>query len=156
MKKKILKIILAIVILFAVCSAVWFGWSRNKYGRYSGGMKEAPFSNFISPHYIYTDDNKYDYLVRYPDFLSLTGNLSVGLPSKKDEVFTDALIIWPKMSGEYELGVLLYDEDGTSYSVYINQEGNALSEEDGDAVSRHSDNIRELLDAADERWDIID
>ena len=154
MKKIILRIVLIIIIVFVAYNAAWFAWSHIQYGKLTDGMEKAEFSNFITPRYICTDDDRYDYLVKYPDYLSFTGNMSVGLPSVNENPFTDALIIWPKINGKYELGVLLYDDDGTGYSVYIDSEGNALSEEDKDVVSRHTEAIKDLLIKADEKWEI--
>lgn len=70
-------------------------------------------------------------------------------------VFAAYNIIWPKVSGGYDFGVLLYEND-MEYAIYIDSNGNALSKEDKDIVSRHSDSIRNLLMMADERWDIYD
>lgn len=155
MKKKILRIALIIAIVFAAYNAVWFAWARIKYGKLAAGMEKAEFSNPVVPRYIYTDKDHYDYLVKYPDYLSFTGNMSVGLPGVNENPFTDALIIWPKITGKYELGMLLYDEDGTGYSVYIDAGGNALFEEDKDAVTRHREAIKDLLMKADEKWNIF-
>ena len=153
--KKILKIVLALVIVFAAFNIIWFAWSRIKYGKFCGGMQEGDFSNFITRRYVYTDADGYDYLVKYPDYLSFTGNMSLGLPSTEENPFTNALIIWPKLNGEYQFGVLLYEEN-MQYAVYIDSEGNALSEEDKDIVSRHRDSIQILLLLADKKWDICD
>ena len=115
-------------------------------------MEKAEFSNFLTPRYLYTDDDHYDYLVKYPDYLSFTGNMSVGLPAVNENPFTDALIIWPQINGKFELGVLLYDEDGTENAVYIDAEGNALYEKDKDLVSRQREAIKQLLMKADKKW----
>jgi len=155
MKKKILKIILAIVILFVAYNTIWFAWSHIKYGKLSSGMNEGDYSSFVTPRYIYSDDEKYDYLVKYPDYLAFTGNMSVGSPATEENPFTDALIIWPKVIGGYNFGVLLYEND-MEYAIYIDSEGNALSKEDEDIVSKHSVIIRNLLMKADEKWDIYD
>ena len=154
MKRKILTIILAAAVVFALYNAVWFVWSRTKYGGFSGGMEKVESGSMIMPRYIFTDSDRYDYLVKYPDYLSFTGNMSVGLPSADAYCFTDALIIWPKAGGKYELGVLLYDEDGSEYSVYIDSEGNALSKADEEIVSRHRKSIGNLLIKAEEKWGI--
>lgn len=155
MKKKVFKIILAVVILFAAYNLIWFAWSHIKYGKLSSGMNEGDFSSFVTPRYVYSDDEKYDYLVKYPDYLAFTGNMSVGSPTTEENPFTDALIIWPKVICGYNFGVLLY-EDGMQYAIYIDSEGNALSKEDEDIVSKHSEIIRSLLMKADERWGIFD
>ena len=155
MKKKVFKIILAAAIMFAAYNVVWFAWSHSKYGKLSSGMEENEFSNFVTPRYIFTDADQYDYLVKYPDYLTFTGNLSVGMPAADENPFTDALIIWPALSGSYEFGVILYEE-GNGYQVYIDADGNALSKEYEEVVSRHSDNIKNLLMMADNRWGIFD
>ena len=155
MKKRILKIVLIAVIVFAVFNAVWFAWSHITYGELSEGMEAAEFNTLFDKRYFYSDADRYDYSVKYPGYLSFTGNMSVGIPTTGDNPFTDALIIWPKLTGGYELGALLYDEDGTGYSVYIDEKGNALSEEDEEVLLRHGENIRILLAKADERWDIL-
>ena len=154
MKRKILMIVLAAAALFAAYNAVWFAWSRVKYGALSDGMEEMDFGAFAAPRYISADADGYDYLVKYPEYLSFVGNMSVGLPAADDNPFTDALIVWPKLGGGYEFGVLLYDEDGTGYSVYIDPAGSALAKEDEDAVSRHGENIGNLLVKADEKWGV--
>ena len=156
MKKNILKIILAVAIAFAAYNAVWFAWSHIKYGKLSSGMEENEFSTFFTPRYIYTDADGYDYLVKYPDYLTFTGNMSVGMPSADENLFTDALIIWPTLNGNYKFGVILYEEEGNGYQVYIDADGNTLSEEYEDVVSQHSDNIINLLVMADNRWSIYD
>ena len=155
MKKKIFKILLAVVIIFAAYNIIWFAWSRIKYGKLSDGMEKGDFGSFVTPRYIYTDDGGYDYLVKYPEYLTFTGNMSVGSPTTEENDFTDALIIWPKVSGRYDFGVLLYEND-MEHAIYIDSEGNALSKEDADIVSRHSESIRKLLMTADERWGIYD
>ncbi len=153
MKKKVLKIILAVVIVFAAYNLVWFAWSHIKYGKLSSGMVENEFSSFLTPRYIYTDADQYDYLVKFPDYLTFTGNLSVGMPATDENFFTDALIIWPTLSGKYKFGVILYEE-GRGYQVYIDADGKALSAEYEDVASRHSDNIKKLLMMADNKWGI--
>ena len=155
MKKRILRIVLIAIAVFALYNVIWFAWSRAVYGKFTDGMEKRIFTSFVTPRYFDTDDDRYDYMVKYPDYLSFTGNLSLGLPDTDGNTFTDALIIWPKFGG-FKLGALLYDEDGTGYNIYIDDKGNALSEADAEVVARHGDNIRDLLSKADERWDIID
>ena len=155
MKKKVLKIILTVIILFAVYNIAWFAWSRIKYGSLSDGMEKADFGNLVVPRYTYTDADHFDYMVKYPDYLRLTGNIYVGLPVSDENPFHDGLIAWPSLSGAYDFGVVLYDEDGSEHLVYIDSEGNALSQEDEEVVSRHSDNISTLLLMADEQWGIL-
>jgi hypothetical protein len=72
MKRKIFRILLIFAIVSAAYNAVWFGWSRIRYGKLTDGMEKADFSSFIVPRYIFTDDEGYDYLVKYPDYLSFS------------------------------------------------------------------------------------
>ena len=118
-------------------------------------MEKADFGNLVVPRYTYTDDDRFDYMVKYPDYLRLTGNIYVGLSGTNENPFHDGLIAWPTLSGAYDLGVVLYDEDGSEHLVYIDSEGNALSQEDEEVVSRHSDNISTLLSMADDQWGIL-
>ena len=155
MKKKVFKIILAVVILFAAYNLIWFAWSHIKYGKLSSGMNEGDYSSFVTPRYIYSDAEGYDYLVKYPEYLTFTGNMSVGMPAADENLFTDALIIWPTISGKYRFGVILYEE-GKGYQVYIDADGNAFSKEYEEVVSRHSDSIKNLLMMAENRWGIYD
>ena len=156
MKKRLLKIILAVVIAFAVFNAAWFAWSHVKYGKLSDGMEAAEFNTVFDKRYFYTDADRYDFLVKYPAYLSFTGNMSVGMPAADGNPFTDALIIWPTMTGQYRFGALLYEEDGTGYSIYIDAKGNALSKEDEDVIARHRESIEVLFQKADEKWGVSD
>ncbi len=156
MKKTELKIILAVAIVFVAFNIVWFAWSHIKYGKLSSGMEENVFSTFVTPRYFYTDADGNDYLVKYPDYLTFTGNMSVGMPTTDENYNTDSLIIWPTLSGKYEFGVILYEEEGKGYRVYIDPNGNALSKEYEDVVSRHTENIKKLLMKADNKWGIYD
>ena len=155
MKKKVLKIILTVIILFAAYNIVWFTWSRIKYGRLSDGMEKADLGDPVVARYTYSDADHFDYMVKYPDYLRLTGNIYVGLPVTDENPFHDGLIAWPSLSGTYDFGVVLYDEDGSEHLVYIDSDGNALSTDDEEVVSRHSDNISTLLLMADEQWGIL-
>ena len=152
-KKIALKVVLCIFALFILLNAGWYVWRTVKYGSFSEGMEENYFTTWIVPRYIHTDANGYDYNVKYPDYLSFTGNLSVGLPSTDENMFTDGLIIWPKLSGGYEYGVFL-NEGAENYQVYINADGSAVYPEDSEIVVRHQENIDALLSRAEEMWDL--
>ena len=116
-------------------------------------MEENVFSSWLVPRYVHTDADRYDYGVKYPDYLSFTGNLSVGLPATDDNPFTDFLIIWPKLSGGCEYGVSI-TEDGKEYQIYIHADGSAVRPEDSEVVARNQDHINALLGRAEAMWDI--
>lgn len=100
-----------------------------------------------------TDADGYDYSVKYPDYLSITGNLSIVSPSTDDNPFVDALIIWPEIFGGCEYGVLL-EEGEEELQIYINTDGSAVYPEDSEATSRHKETIDALLQRARKMWDL--
>lgn len=90
-KKKITLTVCVVLALFALLNIGWFTWRAVKYAPYSNAMMQNAFSNIIVPRYAFVDDEGYDYNVKYPDYLSFTGNMSVGMPASDDNLFTDAL-----------------------------------------------------------------
>ena len=152
-RKTAVKALLCTAALFILINLCWYVWRMNKYGAYSRGMDENYFSSWIVPRYLYTNADGYDYSVKYPGYLSLTGNLSVSLPASDDNYFTDGLIIWPKVSGDYEYGVILIEGD-VSYQIYIHSDGSAVYPEDSAVVVRKQDIINDLLTKAEEMWDL--
>ena len=97
-----------------------------KYDAYCKGWKKNPFATWIVPRYVYTDADGYDYGVKYPEYLSITGNMSVGLPAIDDNPFTDFLIVWPT----------------------------AVNPEDSEIVERCQDTINDLLNRAKKMWNL--
>ena len=152
-KKTVLRIALCALALFVLINVGWYVWRAVKYAPFSKGMDKNCFSTFIVPRYAYTDDEGYDYTVKYPDYLSLTGNLCVGLPEVDDNPFTDFLIIWPNVTGGYEYGVSLTVGD-VAYQIYINPDGTAADPADGGRVAACQENVDALLGKAEEMWDL--
>ena len=70
-------ILLAAVLLL---NLLWFGWRHIAYSRYDGGMTRTEMSSALFPSYAAKDEDGFDYSVKYPDYLSVTGNLAVGFP----------------------------------------------------------------------------
>lgn len=81
--------------------------------------------------YAAKDCDGFDYSVKWPDYLSFTGNFAVGFPGTSEDPFTDGLIIWPKIFGGYEYGVILKDPNDPSngYMFYITPDGQAIDAE---------------------------
>lgn len=151
MKKMILKIVTAVLLLALVYGAGWFAWSRTKYGAYIDGMEKSVFYTIMTPRYDSFGKNGYDFGVKYPDAFSFTGNLSVG---RSGEGFTDALIVWPKIKGSYEYGVILF-EDETMYQIEIDRNGMPLDAEFDLVVKRHTESIHALLQQARRQWTML-
>ncbi|MCR5294163.1 MAG: hypothetical protein K6E30_03155 [Lachnospiraceae bacterium] len=150
-KKRVLRIVFCILMIFILITAGWYVWRMVKYGAYSKGMEKNDFATWIVPRYKYTDADGYDYGVKYPGFLSFTGNLSVGLPATDEDVLTDFLIIWPKFFGRYEYGASLSVGE-KNYQIYINADGSAVYPEDREVVDQCKENIGALLRRAEEMW----
>ncbi len=152
-KKTILKAVLGLLALFALINASWYVWRSEKYGSYCKGWAKNLFATWIVPRYVYTDEDGYDYGVKYPDYLSFTGNLSVGLPTSSDNPFTDFMIVWPKVFGGYDYGVSIV-KDGLEYQIYVNADGTAVHPEDSEIAASCKDTIDDLLGRAQEMWDL--
>ncbi len=152
-KSAVLKVVLGLVVFFLLINAVWFGWRTVKYGSYCRGWEKNPFAIWIVPRYVYVDDDGYDYGVKYPDYLTFSGNMSVGLPAADDNPFTDFLIVWPKVSGEFEYGVSL-TKGSQAYQVYINSDGTAVYPEDSIIAEEYQDTINDLLNRAKIMWNL--
>ena len=109
--------------------------------------------------------------VARPGFLHWTGNLGIGLPalaleSGEEIGFTDTLLIWPRMTGEPELGVILYEYDFqaggvncTGRQLYIMAAGEYLPYRDtaedaanAQLLEEHRENVTRLLDRARTIW----
>lgn len=148
--KKISRLIAVILVLGILSGVSWFAWSRQKYGQYIGGMEKSVFYTFLTPRYDSFDRDGYDFGVKYPDVLTLTGNLSITSHWPEDR-FNDVLIIWPKVNGDYEYGVILYDEE-ESYQVEINERGETLDSGYEEITKNHSDSVHGLLQAANRQW----
>ena len=88
-KGKAVKAIMCLVAVFVLINIFWFVWREVKYGDYKDGMEKNDIPTWLVPRYKLHDAEGYDYGLKYPDYLSFTGNLSVGLPATADNPFTD-------------------------------------------------------------------
>ena len=148
-----LRIVLCFLVLFILVNAAWFIWRTVRYGAYCEGMEKNEVATWIVPRYVHADADGFDYGVKYPDYLTFTGNMSVGLPSADDNPFTDFLVVWPKVSGRVEYGVSL-TKGSQVYQVYINADGTAVYPEDIKMVEEYQDTINDLLSRAKRMWDL--
>ena len=152
-KRAALRIVLCFLALFILVNAAWFIWRTVRYGAYCEGMEKNEVATWIVPRYVHADADGFDYGVKYPDYLSLTGNLSVGWPAESDDPFTDGLIIWPKAFGGYEYGVM-FREGNQWLQIYIRADGSAADPEDSEVAAHYQEKIAELLRRAEEMWDL--
>ena len=152
--KKFLKIILVILIVFILLNIVWFSWRAIKYNNYSKGMDKNKSYSFSVPKYLKNDKEGFSYSVKYPDYLSFTGNLAISMPSEDDDYFSDALIIWPNLLKGYEYGLILYDEENNEYMIEIDENKNPKDSEYKEIVNDHKDNIDILFEKANKFWNL--
>ena len=174
--------ILKKVILVAVLAALVFGavnlfWYGFKYLPYKKMADRMQFNNDSEmPRYVFEDD-KYLYRLKMPRYLSFdSGFLYVG-PNEEDlAVFivdeegnlTEQnvphvdMFIWPKMFSETVYGVTIYEKT-SSRQLIINRLGEYLpdekitEEEKAENMAlfeQHKEEIRDMLQAANELWRI--
>lgn len=171
-KRRLLRLLALLLAAFALLSAAWYLTAYRPYDAYVSalraqpGWREAPALPECG-----VDGKGYTCNVARPGFLHWTGNLGIGMPNLVLENgegvgFTDSLIIWPRMTGEPELGVILYEydfrENGVtcaSRQLYITAAGEYRPYGDGaeDAANarlleEHRENVETLLSRAREIW----
>ena len=145
-----LLVICALILTFLLTSTAWKIWRSNKYDPFADGMKYATSSTGIVPRYVLKVDGD-TYYVKYPDYLSTTGNLAI---KPADDSVLDSLLIWPQTDGTFKYGVILND-GSINYQVYISQSGDtALYEEDQWLVDAYQTVIEQYLSKANMMWDL--
>lgn len=152
--KKFLKIILIILVLFILINIAWFSWRFIKYHNYSKGMNKNKTYTIFVPKYLKNDKEGFSYSIKYPDYLSFTGNLAISMPSEDYDFYTDSLIIWPNFFKDYEYGVILYDENNNEYMIEVNENKEPKEPEYQEIIDIHKENIDILFDKANEFWNL--
>ena len=147
--RKILKTVFLIAVsIWLALSSVWFIWSRVFFSKYCNGMQQNEFSNIITPRY-YKNDEQYTYFVKYPDYLSIAGNLAVSV--RNDEAGVQAFLIWPVLFGEKKFGLMIADETG-SYQIYTDKDGNPIDDVYNEITDKYSSEIADIVAAANNVW----
>lgn len=138
------KLLIGIFGAFVIFNLVWATTISLKYGQYT---KQVPKNDLGI--YGKTDQDGYSYNVKKPDYLQFTGNLGVTSESG------NSLIIWPKLTGGYEYGVIL-SVDHTMYQITLDSNMQTKDEDEyiKKLVENHQDTILELLDKAKNMWEL--
>lgn len=142
LKHKMLSGVIGVVLLFVIYNAFWLIYTGTTYGKLSEGMIEDP--KWVSYHII--EDSGYIYSVKYPNYLSLTGNVAISSP---DDRFS--MIIWPRIFKD-EYGIMLADEENNSYEIMVNKDGEAQIADNQAILDAHRDQVSLLLDKASSKW----
>lgn len=142
--KKVITIIMAIIVLFGIYNLAWLGWRNLRYRPYTEGL-----DIFIeNKSYVYRAEDSFLYNVKFPDYLTYTGNLCVSVPDGKC-----ALLIWPKVVGGYTYGVQI-QVDEEIYSIMLDKDFSAEDSQFDEILNEYSKTISELHEKADSMWDI--
>lgn len=137
------KILSYLAIVFVVFNIFWYTWRSSKFKDFSQDMQEFdPNTSFVS-----TDKAGYLYNVKYPDYLSFTGNLAVASPDGKA-----GLIIWPNIVRGYEFGVQI--EDGETYNIKVDSKFKAYDKNFSKIVGKYKDDLNNLVKKAESFWNI--
>ena len=167
-----LKLLALLLAAFALLSAAWYLTAYRPYDTYVEALRAQPgWRETPALPECGTDGEGYSCNVARPGFLHWTGNLGIGMPNlvleNGEEVgFTDSLIIWPRMTGEPELGVILFEydfQDGgvtcASHQLYITAAGEyrpygdpADDTANEALLEEHRENVEALLSRAREIW----
>ena len=110
----LLRIIGIILSVWLLLTLIWFAWSRIFFSGYCNEMKPNEFSNIITPRY-YKNDEKYTYFVKYPDYLSTTGNLAVSV--RNDEAVKAFLPVIAKQVNISEIYGICLAENTAALAV---------------------------------------
>ncbi len=144
--KKVVIVIMSIVAVFLAYNLLWYFLVYGKYDQYIKGMEE------FRPHmsYVLNGEDGYIYNVKYPDYLSHTGNLCV---ATEDDKY--ALLIWPSLLGEAEYGIQIADEENDGlYSIMLDSTRKPKEDYEIAIIEENVEVINALYDKADKQWGI--
>lgn len=154
--KIILVVVVILAVLFLLLNAAWAVHYKS-FDRYDTSDYTQPFGS----SYVKSAADGYHYNVKYPDYLSFSGNL--GITNGAD---TLSLIFWPELFGsdEYEIGVILFDADGTQYMFYVDENLNLLPKKNNlpeetvlvieELMAFRESEIKHAYSSAKQEWNI--
>jgi hypothetical protein len=141
-KKKMIIILATIFSMFIVYNLLWYAWMNVKYSKYTGDLEE-----FIPNRSYVLSQNAYLYNVKFPDYLSLVGNLAV---STEDNKY--ALIIWPSFIGDNQYGIQITDENKQTYSIMINRDLSVIDDVHEEIIDNNKEQVETLFKKAQDMW----
>jgi len=141
-KKKMIIILATIFSMFIVYNLLWYAWMNVKYSKYTRDLEE------IIPNRSYVlSQNAYLYNVKFPDYLSLVGNLAV---STEDNKY--ALIIWPSFIGDNKYGIQITDKNKQTYSIMINRDLSVIDDVHEEIIDNNKEQVETLFKKAQDMW----
>lgn len=143
-KKKFIIIIL-VLIIFGLYNIYWYQTTHSKYSSYIGGMNE-----FVrNKSYILQDTEGYLFNVKYPDYLSYTGNL--GISTEEGKL---SLIIWPGMFKSTKYGLRITTNDNVVYNILLDKNANAIDKQYDELIKENRTAIQLLFQKANNQWNL--
>jgi hypothetical protein len=178
--QKLLILFIAILIVFGSINAYWYFGYRSIYNKLADRMDATYGDNGDVEDRIMMRYTKivgdYSFTLKMPAYLCEGGFLSVGdkegaiaeIDENGNVINSNglciSLYIWPQYFGDYKLGIDFYDEAEDIWEqVAVDSHLNIISSEDlddqyvkyiQDLISDNEDEIKALIDAAQEFWDI--
>ncbi len=140
------KVAIMVVAVFALWNTVWFGYCYFKYSPYT---EKVPMNEEFDTYF--KQEDGFSYSVKKPDYLRFEGNLAIS-----DYEDTTSLIIWPLVTGGYEYGFMLH-EDNQQYEFYVDEELKPIDSSDDFAIQKinqYKPELEALLDKADQMWSL--
>lgn len=155
-KNSIIKtIIKVLIILFILYNIVWLCFYFFYYRGFANKIKSDD-----------VDDIKYTYSVDPPYYLGFVFNLAITetrkITKEGEDIsgLTTDLIIWPKLIGDDEYGIMINYKDNMEVvadSIMVDFEGNPLNmlnEEEQKHYEAQKDNIKKIMKLAKKKWGI--
>lgn len=139
-RHKILSCICGLLVLFIFVNGFWLLYTYQKYTPLSQGMQEDV--KFQSYHVV---ENEHIFNVKYPNYLSFTGNVAVATPDEKT-----ALIIWAGLFGN-EYGIQI-DEDGIRNEIMVDADKRAKNPLHQEMLDKHRKETDIVFDRAKTKW----
>lgn len=142
--------IISIVVCFIVYSQIWAKIVFDKYDKFTKGAvqwNQLTGSNLLHGRGYSYNENGFDYNIKYPDFLSYTGNLGITNPDG-----TLSLIIWPKFGKETRYGIMINSEKET-HCIMVDKKMAPIDKSYKKIVEENKVSIKELFDKANKQWD---
>lgn len=146
MKKKIKITIISVVLVFIIYNLIWYFGSFKVYHDLQKSFPEIQQSGVK----VYVDDDKFQYSVAVPGYLSWDGNLAVS-----EEHMKYSLLIWLKPFGtNAREGVMLNDEAGISTQIDLKNSTTASRQADQKMVHSNEKRIAQLYNKANKVWNL--
>ena len=145
MKIKKKKILIFIIFIFVTLNISWFSITSIKYKRFTDVVPK----NEHGVYALYKDG--YSYSVKKPDYLHYTGNLSI---VNNESGYN--LILWPLLSGKYEYGLIIVDNE-MGYEIYVDENMKPIDKDDlfyAQLIEENKAAIEEIFSKANEMWNL--